>query len=51
VGLDVAWDVDRLAVAVCQVDGGEVDARAGHCMADAARRGGNLIDDAASSAS
>jgi len=47
VGLNVAWDVDRLAVAALEVDCGEVDIRAGHFMADAALEGGKLIDDAA----
>ena len=47
VGLDVPRDVDRLAVTVFEVDCCEVDARAGHCMTDAARGGGNSIDDAA----
>ena len=47
VGLDVPRDVNRLAVAVVEVDCGEVDARAGHCMTDAARGGGNLVECAA----
>ena len=46
VGLDVPRDVDRLAVAVFEVDSGEVDARADHCMTDAARGGGNLVEGA-----
>lgn len=47
VRLDEAGDVDRLPVAVIEVDGGEVDALGGHCMTDAAWTGGNSVEDAA----
>lgn len=47
VRLDIAKDVDRLAMTVIKVDCGEVDPLGGQCMTDAAWLGGNLGEAAA----
>jgi hypothetical protein len=50
VRLDETGNVDRLAVTVVEVNGGEVDSLGGHCMTDAAWLGGNSVKDTASGA-